>query len=80
MEEKMTKNYVFNAFDSKGNEISLVCANIFYGITEEEAKGIRIGLYLGLCQKYKNPKVICREATEEEEKEDREIFAKAFGF
>ena len=39
----MKKNFIFKTFDSKGNEINLVCANIFYGITEEEAKWIRIG-------------------------------------
>lgn len=75
----MKKNFIFKAYDSKGNEINLKCANIFYGITEEEAKGIRIGLVFGLCQKYQNPKVICREATEEERKEDEERLAKALG-
>ena len=55
------KNFIFKTFDSKGNEINLVCANIFYGITEEEAKGIRTGLEMGLLQKYKYPQVRFRE-------------------
>ena len=73
------KNFIFKAFDSKGNEINLVCANISYGLTEEEAKWIRIGWESGLCQKYQNPKVICREATEQETKEDEERLYKALG-
>ena len=73
------KNFIFKAYDSKGNEINLRCANIFYGITEEEAKGIRIGWESGLCQKYQNPKVICREATEQERKEDEDRLYKALG-
>ena len=75
----MKKNFIFKAYDSKGNEINLVCANISYGITEEEAKWIRIGWESGLFQKYQNPKVICREATEEETKEYEERLYKALG-
>lgn len=73
------KNFIFKAFDSKGNEINLKCANIFYGITEEEAKWIRIGWESGLCQKYQNPKVICRQPTEQERKEYEERLYKALG-
>lgn len=75
----MEKNFIFKAYDSKGNEINLKCANIFYGITEEEARGIRIGLEFGLHQKYKDPKVICRQPTEEELKEYEERLYKALG-
>ena len=54
------KNYEFKAYDSKGNQIALKCANIFYGITEETAKDIRLGIELGLFQKYKYPQVTFR--------------------
>ena len=55
------KNYEFKAYDAKGNEIKLKCANIFYDITEEMAQGIRIGIEMGLLQKYKDPSVTYRE-------------------
>ena len=55
------KNYEFKAFTSNGKEIELKCTNIFYVITEEMAQGIRIGIKIGLFQKYKDPNVIYRE-------------------
>ena len=55
------KNYEFNAYDSKGNQIALKCANVSYGITEETAKDIRMGIEIGLFQKYKYPQVTFRE-------------------
>ena len=55
------KNYEFKAFTSNGKEIDLKCANIFYEITEEMAKGIRTGIMIGLMQKYKDPSVTYRE-------------------
>lgn len=55
------KNYVFKAFTSKGKEIKLTCANVFYGITEEMAQGIRMGMMNGLYEKYKDPQVKFRE-------------------
>ena len=54
------KNYEFNAYDSKGNQIELKYANVFYDITEEMAQGIRIGIEIGLLQKYKDPQVTLR--------------------
>ena len=54
------KNYEFKAFTSNGKEIKLKCANIFYGITEEEAKCIRMGIEMGLSEKYKDPSVTYR--------------------
>ena len=51
------KNYEFKAFTSKGKEINLKCANVFYDITEEMAQGIRMGLMNGLFEKYKDPRV-----------------------
>ena len=54
------KNFEFKAFTSNGKEIDLKCANIFYDITEEEAKGIRTGIMIGLMQKYKDPMVTYR--------------------
>ena len=55
------KNYQFKAFTSNGKEIELKCTNIFYDITEEMAQGIRIGIEIGILQKYKNPQVTFRE-------------------
>lgn len=55
------KNYEFKAFTSNGKEIELKCVNIFYDITEETAKDIRMGIEIGLFQKYKNPQVTYRE-------------------
>ena len=58
MEEK---NYEFKAYDSKGKEIKLKCFNVFYGITEEMAQGIRMGIEIGLAQKYKGAYVRYKE-------------------
>lgn len=55
------KNYEFKAYDSKGNQIALKYANIFYDITDEMAQGIRVGIEMGLFQKYKDPQVTFRE-------------------
>ena len=55
------KNFEFKAFTSNGKEIDLKCPNIFYDITEEMAKGIRMGIEIGLMQKYKDPQVTFRE-------------------
>ena len=55
------KNYEFKAFTSNGKEIELKCPNIFYDITEEMAQGIRMGIEIGILQKYKNPMVTFRE-------------------
>ena len=59
MEEK---NYEFKAFTSKGKEIELPQSLMtFYGITEEMAQGIRMGLMNGLYLKYKDPYVRYKE-------------------
>ena len=55
------KNFEFKAFTSNGKEIDLKTLSIFYGITEEMAKGIRMGIEIGMLQKYKNPSVTYRE-------------------
>lgn len=55
-----TKNYEFKAFTSNGKEIDLKTLSIFYGITEEMAKGVRTGIEIGLMQKYKDPMVTYR--------------------
>ena len=55
------KNFEFKAFTTNGKEIELRHANIFYDITEEMAQGIRIGIEMGLLQKYKDPMVTYRE-------------------
>ena len=55
------KNYEFKAYDSKRKEIKLTCYNIYYGITEEMAQGIKMGLMSGLTERYKDPMVTFRE-------------------
>lgn len=55
------KNYEFKAFTNNGKEIELKTLSIFYKTTEEEAKCIRMGIEIGLLQKYKNPQVTFRE-------------------
>ena len=55
------KNFEFKAFTSNGKEIDLKCPNIFYDITEVLAQGIRMGIEIGMLQKYKNPSVTYRE-------------------
>lgn len=57
----MKKNYKFFAIDGKYNEIELKFADVFYGITEEQARFIRTGIEMGLTQKYKEPIVSFRE-------------------
>lgn len=56
--QTVKRDYKFTAYDSKGKEIKLNCANVFYAITEEEAKMVRIGFELGLMQKYQSP-IVC---------------------
>ena len=55
------KNFEFKAFDSKGNEINLRCGTVFYGLTNEEAESFKLGIQVGLLQKYNNPRVTFRE-------------------
>lgn len=55
------KNYEFKAFTSKGKEIKFQWCNVFYDITEEMAQGIRMGMMMGLYEKYKDPQVKFRE-------------------
>ena len=55
------KNYELKAFTNKGKEIKLQYPNVFYDITEEIANGIRIGIAIGLFEKYKDPQIIFRE-------------------
>ena len=50
-------NYKFTAYDSKGKEIKLKCADVVYGVTREEASLIAMGITIGLMQKYKDPQV-----------------------
>ena len=54
------KNYEFKAYTSNGREIDLKTLSIFYDITEEMAQGIRVGIEMGLYQKYKDPYVTYR--------------------
>ena len=55
------KNYEFKAFTSKGKEIKFQWCNVFYDITEEMAQGIKMGMMMGLYEKYKDPQVRLRE-------------------
>ena len=50
------KNYEFKAYNSKGKEIELQI-NVVYGITTKEADMVKLGLSMGLCQKYKDVRV-----------------------
>ena len=50
------KNYEFKAYNSKGKEIELK-VNVVYGITTKEADMVKLGLSMGLCQKYKDVRV-----------------------
>lgn len=54
------KNYEFKAYDSKGNEIKLQ-NNVVYECTKDEALAIKLGIYIGLQSKYKDPQVTFRE-------------------
>ena len=75
----MEKNYIFKAYDSKRKEINLRCRTIFYDITLKEAQHIRMGIEIGLAQKYKDPMVLYKYATDEELEEDKERLKKEFG-
>lgn len=55
------KNYEFKAFDSKWKEINLRVSNVFNDITETMAEHIRVGIEIGLMEKYKYPHVRFRE-------------------
>lgn len=55
------KNYEFKAFDSKWKEINLRVSNVFYDITKQMAEDIRMGIEIGLMEKYKEPRVTFRE-------------------
>ena len=55
------KNYEFKAFDSKGKEIKLKVSNVFNDITKQMAECIRMGIEIGLMEKYKDPHVRFRE-------------------
>ena len=50
------KNYEFRAFNSKGKEIELQI-KVVYDITTKEADMVKLGLLMGLCQKYKDARV-----------------------
>lgn len=47
------KNYEFIAFNGRNERIEMELATVFYEITEEMAQGIRMGIEIGLAQKYK---------------------------
>ena len=50
------KNFEFKAYNSKGKEIELQI-KVVYGITTKEADMVKLGLSMGLCQKYKDVRV-----------------------
>lgn len=54
------KNYEFRAFNSKGKEIELQI-KVVYGITTKEADMVKLGLAMGLCQKYKDVRLSYKE-------------------
>lgn len=54
------KNYEFKAFNSKGKEIELQI-KVVYGISTKEADMVKLGLAMGLCQKYKDVRISYKE-------------------
>lgn len=54
------KNYEFKAFTSKGKEIELQI-KVVYDISTEEADMVKLGLAMGLCQKYKDVRISYKE-------------------
>ena len=71
-------NYKFSAYDSRRNEIKMKHAMVFYGITEEMAKGIRMGIAMGLYEKYSEPSVTYKQLNAAETAEYEQEFAKKF--
>lgn len=55
------KDYEFIAFNGRNERIEMVCATVFYDITKEMAQGIRMGIEIGLAQKYKGAYVRYKE-------------------
>lgn len=47
------KNYEFTAYNGRNERIEMELATVFYEITKEMAQGIRMGIEIGLAQKYK---------------------------
>lgn len=54
------KNYEFRAFNSNGKEIELQI-KVVYDITTKEADMVKLGLAMGLCQKYKDVRISYKE-------------------
>ena len=54
------KDYEFIAFNGKGKEIELQI-KVVYDITTKEADMVKLGLAMGLCQKYKDARVSYKE-------------------
>lgn len=54
------KDYEFRAFNSKGKEIELQI-KVVYDITTKEADMVKLGLAMGLCQKYKDVRISYKE-------------------
>ena len=54
------KDYEFIAFNGKGKEIELQI-KVVYDITTKEADMVKLGLLMGLCQKYKDVRISYKE-------------------
>ena len=54
------KNYEFRAFNSKGKELELQI-KVVYDISTKEADMVKLGLAMGLCQKYKDVRISYKE-------------------
>ena len=54
------KDYEFIAFNGKGKEIELQIKEV-YDITTKEADMVKLGLLMGLCQKYKDVRISYKE-------------------
>lgn len=71
----MKKTYKISCFSSSGKEIKTTMSPIWYGLTEEQARFIAIGISVGLRAKYKKVRV---EVCERQECGGKNFFANTF--
>lgn len=69
------KTYKISCFSSSGKEIQTTMSPMWYGLTEEQARFIAIGISSGLKAKYKKVRV---EVFERQECNGKNFFANAF--
>lgn len=69
------KTYKIQCFSSSGKEIQTTMSPMWYGLTEEQARFVAIGISVGLKAKYKKARV---EVCERQECDGKNFFANAF--